>query len=114
MCEKCFQQGRSKFESYSEFDDFEKIIDSKIREGIFTINTENHIDNFHNSIYRCTYCNQNWCLSDPDNSWRGYFLRQKDAIDFENKIEREGKIRARGCIIFLVLLILAIIIVILV
>ncbi|MAY52471.1 MAG: hypothetical protein CMC75_04295 [Flavobacteriaceae bacterium] len=109
MCEKCFQSGIYSFKSYDEFKEFERLIDQKIRGGVITGIGERNELNFYNLTYHCSNCNEIWFLSDPDNSWRGYFLTKNQAIDYENKIDREGKIRARGCMIGFVLLILLII-----
>ena len=97
MCEKCFQTGIVKFESYTAFDEFEKILDEKIRLGIFKIETERLEENHYNSIYHCVHCSEKWLLSDPDNSWRGYFLPENEAHIYERKVDTDGKIRWFGC-----------------
>ena len=110
MCENCFQNGIYKFDSSAAFDQFEKLLDEKIKFGVFNISTKRQEKNFYNAIYDCKHCSEKWLLSDPDNGWRGYFLRKDDAIAYENKINREGKIRTRGCLIFIGLSILLLII----
>lgn len=74
MCQHCFQIEYDKFNSENEFNLFMSVFYSKLNNSIFyNGNKNNGIKSF--AIYNCKYCNTNWCLSEPDLSWRGFLLK---------------------------------------
>jgi hypothetical protein len=100
MCEKCFQKEYNKFNSYEEFEEFNILFNLKIAKTVKFIKTEKNSWTFHN-VYKCNFCNEVWCLSDADNHWRGYLVKEKNV---KNKIEKD-KFKGIGCLLFIVLII---------
>ena len=103
MCEKCFEKEYKKFSSQTDFENFEKILDLKCQNKILEINTQsNEFEDFR-MYYQCTYCNEKWVMSIPDNAWRGYFLTEKNAKKYLLSLNKENK---NGCYAFLAIIIL--------
>ncbi|TDD98817.1 hypothetical protein [Flavobacterium sandaracinum] len=103
MCKKCFTKEYPKFNSTEEFEVFLKEFDEKIAKSIIFIKQEKYKSDIH-SIYACENCKTIWWLSDPDNHWRGYFMKAINAKNYIDDDERNGKILKYGCLlIFLIL-----------
>ncbi|PHS10013.1 MAG: hypothetical protein COA88_03000 [Kordia sp.] len=101
MCPNCFENDINKFESYTDFEEFEKLLDSKVNKGeVEFLDEEKDWD----GNYICKTCYELWTLSVPDNAWRGYFLPREKAISYESRINREESISGYGCITIVVLL----------
>ena len=104
MCKDCFESEYYKFNSSAEFDKFNDEFDSKISRTILFVSAEKYRTDLHN-VYKCKSCEEIWWLSDPDNHWRGYFLKEKNAKKFIDDDERKGNLIKYGCLIVLVFLI---------
>lgn len=89
MCGDCSLKEYYKFNSYEEFETFLEEFDSKISKTILFISTEKYKTDFH-SIYQCNSCKETWWLSEPDNHWRGYFLKEINAKKEIDKYEKKG------------------------
>lgn len=109
MCENCFDRPIYKFETYKDFEDFESIVQNKCIAGKLEI-IDRHNDNHPLAgldpylFYKCRICDTIWVLSIPENAWRGYFLTQDKAIEYENERKRKEKKGQIGCLIFLLTL----------
>jgi len=103
MCKYCFEKEYFEFKSELEYDNFSKQFDSKIVKTIQFIKTENS-DSRTVSVYKCKYCKQSWWLSDPDNHWRGYFLKEQNARNWMKKNLKDT--RSCGCVILIVILLI--------
>ena len=104
MCKYCFENEYYEFKSELEFEKFSKEFDSKIAKTIQFVKTEDS-ETRTVSVYKCKYCNQLWWLSDPDNHWRGYFLKEKNAKNWAKKNLKDT--RSCGCIFLIILLLIA-------
>ena len=104
MCKHCFEKEYYGFKSNLEFKDFENEFYKKIAKSVRFVRTSAQGDIIHPTIYKCDYCQQNWWLSDPDNQWRGYFLKEENAKNYEQK-------SSGACVLYIIaILIVAIII----
>lgn len=80
MCDKCFSEQIESFRSKEDFEKFDleltmKIANEKsIKMGKF-VNTA--WKDIGYQIYICKICKQQWKLSAPDTSGKGYFLQLK-------------------------------------
>ncbi len=89
MCQKCYTQNIRSFPSYWDFDSFNNSLAKKI-----VIGTLFQYDNYLNSnypkhldgIYKCLFCGEIWFFSQPENSWRGYWIT-KGEFDKRKKID---------------------------
>jgi len=101
MCPNCFDKDINKFETYTDFEEFEAILDSKVNKGdVEFLDDEKDWD----GSYICKTCNELWTLSVPDYSWRGYFLPREKAISYESGINREQSISGFGCLFIVVVI----------
>ena len=108
MCENCFDNEIYKFESESEFLEFEKKFN--LKEKFFKIaNSKHEFLNDYHYIYICENCYENWWLSIPDNAWRGYFLTKNNAESHIKEIKSSEKAKRNGCFLLLVFIIFIII-----
>lgn len=106
MCKYCFETEYYEFKSEFEFEKFSKEFDSKIVKTIQFVKTENSDARIVN-VYKCKYCKQLWWLSDPDNHWRGYFLKEKNAKNWVKKNLKDP--RSCGCVLLAIILLIALI-----
>lgn len=109
MCKACFDREYNKFDSNSELEEFNKEFDSKIDKSVHFVENGKYRSDSH-IVYKCSNCNQVWWLSEPDNHWRGYFLKEHNA---KRKIDIDARkgIRIKyGCllIVFLIIILLKI------
>lgn len=96
MCKDCFEHEHYRFDSSNDFDKFIVKFDSKIAKTIHFINNEE----YRTTVYKCSSCNEIWYLSEPDNHWRGYFLKEKKAICQDEMKENLSKY---GCLVIIVI-----------
>ena len=98
MCKDCFSTEYKKFKSQIEYDDFIKKFDLKIAKTLHYIETKK--DGLYSpTIYKCSSCKQTWWLSDPDNPWDGYFLKEQNVKQFIDSDRKKGWTFGCGCII---------------
>jgi hypothetical protein len=81
MCNFCFEIEYNFFPSEKEWLKFDldltkKIGDNKMKEIEFNHDGVRDKDDGE-YIYKCLTCNQKWKLKEPDNFFRGYFLKIK-------------------------------------
>lgn len=109
MCDKCFEIEYNKFETEVDFTAFERELDMKLWDS----KTFHLIDSQKNgweSTYLCDNCGEIWCLSVPENAWRGYFLLQKNVSNYQDRIQAEDDSFKRGCYGFVVVLFIIVVI----
>lgn len=106
MCKDCFEKKYYSFPSQLEFNKFEDILDSKTRSNkikILESNDENKLMDYR-MYFQCNTCEEIFVFSIPDNSWRGYFLTQENALAYHDKLHSSDKIKKYGCLIIFLLL----------
>lgn len=108
MCKVCFDKEYNQFDSSSEFEKFNKEFDSKIVKSVHFVANEKFRNDSH-IVYKCSVCNQLWWLSEPDNHWRGYFLKEQNAKRNINDNVCKGNVMKYGSIIILFLVIISLI-----
>ena len=95
MCDKCNFRQIYKFESETAWQYFDLSFTKTYINELFLIK-ENHLNSNSISaydIYKCKNCNNLWAYSYPENAWRGFFLPEKLAIEYEKKLTRGDRIR---------------------
>lgn len=95
MCKNCFEQEFYNFPTYTDFENFKDILDKKCRGQKFEIlESENErtkgIIDFH-MYFQCQSCNEKFILSFPENTWRGYFLTEKNAVSYHKNLRTVGQ-----------------------
>jgi len=106
MCKYCFETEYYEFKTELDFEKFSKEFDSKIEKTIQFVKNENS-DYRMVDIYICKYCKQLWWLSETDNHWRGYFLKEKNA---KNHLKRNlNDLRSWGCVFLIIVLLIVLI-----
>ena len=108
MCKACFDKEYYQFDSYSEFEEFNKEFDSKIAKSIHFVANGKYRSDSH-VVYKCSICNQLWWLSEPDNHWRGYFLKEHNAKRNIDNDERKGNALKFGSLVITFLVIIGLI-----
>lgn len=101
MCDKCFNKEYTKFDSTKEFEIFLNEFNAKIAKSIHFVKQEKYKTDNH-KVYTCDNCKSLWWLSDPDNHWRGYFMKAENATKLIDKDEQKGKIIKFGFILILI------------
>jgi hypothetical protein len=109
MCEKCFDNEIFRFESESDFNIFEIKFDEKSSFIELTNSKHNYLNVFVYT-YTCKSCYKNWWLSIPENAWRGFFLTEKNAKNYIERIRNSDKKKKKGCLIILSIFFLILII----
>ena len=92
MCDNCFKEEIKSFPDQVTWDTFDleltkRLGQGKIKEVQFVRDMFRDKDDGY-YIYQCLTCRQGWKMKDPDNTFRGYFLKISilDKIDsFWNK-----------------------------
>ncbi|TDP60802.1 hypothetical protein [Flavobacterium dankookense] len=108
MCKACFDREYNEFDTYSEFEEFNKEFDSKIAKSVHFVENGKYRSDSH-AVYKCSNCNQLWWFSDSDNHWRGYFLKEHNAKRKIDNDERKGDTVKYGCLVIVFLLIIGLI-----
>ena len=108
MCSDCFDKQYYGFPSYTEYEEFEAILDLKTRSHkIEMLESENEdakglMD--YRLYFNCNTCSEKYVLSIPDHAWRGYFLTEQNAFDYRKKVRMSDKDKRNGCLIFILLI----------
>lgn len=95
----------TKFISYKEFEIFEEKLNKLIADKKLIEIGDDTFGNYHFYIYQSYYDKEIYCLSIPDNSWRGFFLNYEKAKRHITNIKKFDKQKSLGCIYSLILLI---------
>lgn len=108
MCNDCFDKQYYGFSSYTEYEEFEAILDFKARSHkIQIIESEDEGVKglmYYRLYFKCNTCSEKYALSIPDHAWRGYFLTEQNAFDYRKKLRISDKDKRNGCLIFILLL----------
>ena len=107
MCIECFTDNIEKFESSMDFDLLDNALAMKLPHSMTMVKTNEIYRSVCFKIYKCNYCGENWCLSEPENAWRGFFCRERNVTDkIDAMIFGDNTKRGIGCIILIVLIII--------
>lgn len=93
MCEFCFNEYFYSFETSEKFEAIDLILTQKLgRENLkFVKNVTLKYGGLGYYIYKCKVCKTKWYLSEPENSWRGFLLPEKTALETLKYIKRQDK-----------------------
>ena len=105
MCKKCFENNIYRFENQSQFNEFEENFNLKDKFITIVNSTHTYLNDSH-YVYNCENCKTVWWLSIPENAWRGYFLKEKEAKNHIEKMRKSDEKKKYGCffIIFITIL----------
>ncbi len=111
MSNCCFDKEILSFENFHEFDEFDLILTKRLSKGIIKLvedlpNERRNSPNY--TIYECQKCATRWYLSEPENAWRGFFLKEVTAKIRLRNIWLSEKKNNIGCWVILVITILSI------
>jgi hypothetical protein len=94
-----------KFISQKEFEIFEKKLNQLIADQKLIKIGDDTFMNFDFYIYQyCNGDNKIYCLSIPDNSWRGFFLNYEQTKRHITNIKKLDKQKSIGCLFLLALI----------
>ena len=105
MYRDCFDKQYYGFPSYSEYEEFEEILDLKTRSKKIQI-LEGEIENSfmdYRMYFQCNTCEEIFVLSIPDNAQRGYFLTQEDALKYQPLYSSDNN-KKWGCLVIILIL----------
>lgn len=102
MCNSCFSTEIESFEDYQSFEKIDLELIQKIETnnnafGLKVIETNSFYSGFSFQKVKCNSCGTVWWFSVPDNSWRGFFLKEENA---KIKITEFRKFDQRKRVIF--------------
>lgn len=102
MCENCCLTGFYEFATWQDFEVLEKKL---LSQQLVLIQRPDEEATWENKRhYQCGSCQDVWVLSEPENSWRGYFLPHHVAVAHSGKRTVQDEVRRIGCLALLVLL----------
>ena len=116
MCDSCFSTEIESFEDYQSFEKFDIELIQKNETnnndfGLKVIETNSFYSGFSFQIVKCNSCGTVWWFSVPDNSWRGFFLKEENAkikiTDFRKFDQRKRFIFAAFLIALLTLILIS-------
>ncbi len=101
----CEHKEISRFLSSEEFEIFEANLDQSLfqieQEGLWSLDVPNLVK------YKCCKCGEVWYLSEPDNAWRGFFLKEANYLNRLHVLRKDKKNKKLGCLfVFFALLLL--------
>lgn len=97
-----------KFISQKEFELFEEKLDKLITDKKLIKVGDDTFRNCHFYLYQSFDDNKMYCLSVPDNSWRGFFLNYEKAKRHIKNLKKLDKQKHGGFLFFLFLIIIII------
>ncbi|WP_046754932.1 hypothetical protein [Kordia jejudonensis] len=111
-CERCLPFRRYEFANENDFYTFEESLDTET--FIRVVSTDEMDENFPEVTHQCTFCNEDWVLSFPERSWRGYFLPATEAPKRRTPFVFESNSTKKspncGCCLGMIFLVIALII----
>ncbi|OIQ23983.1 hypothetical protein [Lacinutrix sp. MedPE-SW] len=111
MCNFCFNIEYEKFATQIDFVEFDLLLNKKLEAKILVVlGLREHRKLVSDYIYKCTKCDVIWCLSSPDNAWRGYFLKERNANKLIKKLKDNQEKKDKGCLMVLCITIIIILI----
>ena len=119
MCDSCFSTEIVSFEDYQSFEKFDIELIQKIETnnntfGLKVIENNSFYSGFSFQIVKCNSCGTVWWFSVPDNSWRGFFLKEENAkikVTEFRKFDQRKRFVFVGLVTLLVLIVLIVLIV---
>ena len=108
MCRDRFNKQYYRFPSHTEYKEFEAVLDLKTRsEKIEILESDNEgakgLMDFYLYFKRNT-CSEKFVLSISDHAWRGYFLTEKNALDYCEKLRMSDRNKKYGCLVIILIL----------
>lgn len=108
MCDVCFNKEIPRFITHEEFEKFDLELSKKIKplseSGLkYLGDSEFTFDKGHGK-YLCQDCGTEWWYSEPDQAWRGFFLRKENGKHAVAKYQKETGKKPYGCIVVLAII----------
>lgn len=111
MCDKCDFKYYYNFDSETIWKEFDEIfikshineLDSIEKNVVFKSSISSH------DKYVCKHCGQEWAYSYPENAWRGFFLPEAKAIEYQKKLKKDDKFKGYLGLTILIIVIILII-----
>jgi len=104
MCSKCFSTNYFIFNSQTDFENFDKELNSKLKNNLTALNCGKSYKEVYFDQYQCLHCMTIWNLSTPDNAWRGFFIDNESISQHIDNIKNDDK--KKGLIGLLILIII--------
>lgn len=108
MCNSCFNIEIQSFNTQDEFEKFDLELSKKIKpisnSGIKYIGNSDFAFDMGFGKYLCQNCNTEWWYSEPDQAWRGFFVRKENGKRAISKYQQGTKKKAFGCLIVLIII----------
>ncbi|PRY12434.1 hypothetical protein CLV24_108178 [Pontibacter ummariensis] len=107
MCQHCIQKHIYKFKSHQDFESFGNALQEKCISNQYTIidrQNKGSISLLGSCLfYKCNACKEQWVLSVPGKGWRGFYLPEKAAEEYTQRLRRIEKARSAGYLVMLVI-----------
>ena len=112
MCDYCFNDEIYEFKSDKEFKDFHVELSKKIfplsKKGLKFIEEKDDGTEKKYGKYKCKSCNSEWWFAEPNDLFKGFFLRKNDAIEIMSYYNEEKLTIKEVLIVLFVIVILLI------
>lgn len=112
MCEFCFDLEIPRFESSVDHEKFDLELSQKVKplsiKGLIYLGDSGSGFLIGYGTYRCQNCNTEWWYSEPEQAWRGFFLKKENAAIIVTNHESNAKKKPFGCIAALIIVIVLI------
>lgn len=110
MCNDCFNNEIYSFETQSGFDEFHELLNKKtLSKKLLMVDVHKEYPlSIHDSrlYFQCSSCSENWVMSIPDYSWRGYFLTKDNAIKQQDQLHTFDRKKTILGILFLIIIVI--------
>lgn len=93
-----------KFNTYQDFELFENNLAKLLNRDELKDIGESNYKQYHFYRYETSDKKEVYCLSVPENAWRGFFLPYNLAKLHVDNIIKRNKVKSRGCIFFLLII----------
>jgi hypothetical protein len=108
MCDACFNKEIPRFVTHEEFEKFDLELSKKIKplseSGLKYLGDSEFALDIGYGKYLCQNCKTEWWYSEPDNAWRGFFVRKENGKHVVVKYQQDSKKKPYGCIVVLVII----------